>query len=177
MNPRMAILGVALLAEGCRHAPVPEATGRSSFTFVESLPPPPPPNSGVKVTEPTTRGQYREATLLQPVRLSVYPVRALQGKAGRAIVGVHITVDATGRVSAISSSLFVFSTLGPYAGDFRDAVEAALRQWEFAPARVESVESINGTDSADNRVTRSETIETEFDLSFTFSADGSVRAE
>ncbi len=175
MNHRMAILSVVILAEGCRHVPVPEATGRSSFTFVES--PSPPPNSNVKVTESTTRSQYREATLQQPASLPIYPARALKGKAGRAIVGVHITVDTAGRVSTIDSSLFVFSTPGPYAEDFRDAVEAALRQWKFAPARVEYVEAINENESTYNRVTRSETIETEFDLSFAFSADGCVRTE
>lgn len=106
--------------------------------------------------------------------MPVYPKKAMEAKAGRNIVGVHITVDAAGRVSDVRMSLLVLSTPGPFAEEFRTAVEAALRQWQFTPARAEYFEIVHEGDSTYNRVTGSENVETEFDLAFTFSHDGRV---
>lgn len=164
---------MTIVVAGCRHAPVREEGGRSSFTVVE---PPPvlPVGASAETTEPTHHGQYRDAHLRNPVTLPVYPARALKARAGRATVGVHVTIDAGGRVADITTSMFVFSTPGPFATDFRDAVEAAVRQWKFDPARVEYLETRTENDFTYNRVTRTENVEAELDLAFTFTADGRV---
>jgi len=175
MISRVANLLLAvLLTGGCRHAPLQEDVGRSSFTVVDP-PPAPPPKSNVESVEPLDRGQYRQEQLIQPATLPVYPARALKAKAGRATVGVHVTVGTDGRVSDIRSSILVFNTPGPFAGDFRDEVEAALHQWKFVPARVEYIDVVKGENGVYyNKVMRTELVESDFDLSFTFSADGRV---
>ncbi len=153
---------------------MPEAKGESSFAFVDQPVPPPPPSDG-KVLEPVNRAQYSEAQLKDGATIPVYPIRALKAKAGRALVGFHIMVDTNGRVSDIRPSMFVFSTPGHFAEDFRDAVEAAVRHWQFTPARVEYYEIRNENGFPFARVTRTEATETEFDLSFTFTATGGVQ--
>jgi hypothetical protein len=131
----------------------------------------------VEAVESLDRGQYRQERLMEPAALPVYPARALKAKAGRATVGVHVTVGTNGRISSIVSSMLVFSTPGPFADDFRDAVEAALHQWKFEPARIEYIEVVQGTNGFFyNKVTRTELTESDFDLSFTFTADGRVEA-
>ena len=49
----------------------------------------------------------------------------------------------------------------------------AVRQWRFTPARAEYYEIVTDGGFTFNRVTRTELIESEFDLS-TFTADGRV---
>lgn len=127
------------------------------------------------MVQPTNRSQWREATLKEPVAMPVYPAKALKAKAGRNTVGVRIVVDPQGRVSEIRMSMLVFSTPGPFAEDFRDAVELAVRQWRFNPARSESYEIIHEGEVTYSRVTGGENVETEFDLAFTFQPDGAVQ--
>jgi hypothetical protein len=176
---RFAVCTVLLLAfalgTGCRHAPPPaEQTGHSSFRFVDQPVGPPPASSG-EIVQPTNRSQWHEATLKEPVPIPVYPAKAIEAKAGRNTVGVRIVVDPEGRVIEIRMSMLVFSTPGPFAEDFRDAVEVAVRQWRFNPARSESFEIIHDGEATDIRVTGVENVETEFDLAFTFQPDGAVQ--
>lgn len=93
-----------------------------------------------------------------------------------ATVGVHVTADANGRVSDIRPSILTFTTPGRFAEDFREAVEVALGQWRFVPAEIQHPEPVPGLEPASNRIIGSENPETEFELSFTFSADGFVQA-
>ncbi len=179
MRIAIAVSGLLLLGfAGCRHAPPvleDKLAGRSSFAFVDP-PPGPPPKSDEKSVAPVEHANYFEARLNEPVPLPVYPARALKAKARLSTVGVHITVDTTGRVSDIRSSMLVFNTPGPFADDFRDAVEAAVRQWRFAPARTEHFEIVHEGSATYSRRASVENVETEFDLSFTFTADGRVEA-
>ena len=174
MNMRHTLLGLFLVLAGCRHVSVPEAEGQSSFAFVVQPVGPPPPSDG-KPVELVNQAQFRAAQLQDNAAIPVYPAKALKAKAGRALVGVHITVDTTGRVADIRSSMFVFSTPGLFAGDFRDAVETAVRRWQFTPARVEYYEIRKENGFPLMRLTRSESTESEFDLSFTFTASGGVQ--
>jgi hypothetical protein len=167
------IAGVVVLT-GCRHAATPEEKGHSSFAFVDQPVGPPPESKGEPV-QLTEHSQWREATLQEPSVLPVYPAKALKAKAGRNTVGVHIIVDPQGTVREIRMSMLVFSTPGPFAGDFRDAVELALRQWRFNPARTEAFEIIHDGEATSMRMKGSENVETEFDLAFTFQPDGTVR--
>ena len=177
MRVTFAILGLLVLA-GCRHAPVAledKIAGRSSFAFVDP-PVGPPPESKGEVVAPTDNSNYFEARLNEPAPMPAYPPRALKAKARLSTIGVHITVDPNGRVSDIRSSMLVFNTPGPFADDFRNAVESAVRQWEFTPARAEHFEIVHEGNATSSRRTHTENVETEFDLSFTFTADGRVEA-
>ena len=169
------VLGLlALTLVSCRHVPTPaESTGHSSYAFIDPPVGPPPASSAEKV-EPSDRSQWREATVKDPVVMPAYPKKALKRKAGRSTVGVHILVDVSGRVAEVRPSLLVFNTPGPFAEEFRDAVELALRQWQFTPARAEHYEIVHEGDTTYSRVTRTEMVETEFDLAFTFTEDGRV---
>jgi hypothetical protein len=175
MKTTVAVLSLfGLLLAGCRHAPAPaENTGHSSFAFVDQPVGPPPVSSGEPI-QPSSRSQWREATVKDPVVMPVYPKPALKAKTGRSTVGVHIVVDGKGRVAEIRPSMLVFNTPGPFADDFREAVELALHQWQFTPARAEYYEIVHDGDATFNRVTRTENVETEFDLAFTFTEDGKV---
>lgn len=124
-----------------------------------------------------TGAQYREAFLAGKPVLPEYPARALARKAGKAQVGVRVTIDAAGRVADVSPSLFAISIIPPgFAEDFNRAVETAVRQWKFQPARIEYVETVSAGGITYERVTRSENLETTVDLSFTFTATGKVAA-
>ncbi len=173
MRTTVAVLSLLVFA-GCKHAPAPaEGTGHSSFAFVDPTVRPPPASSAEKV-EPSNRSQWIEATPKYPVAMPIYPKQALKGKAGRSTVGVHILIDTNGHVAEIRPSMLVFNTPGPFADDFRESVELALRQWQFTPARAEYYDIIHEGDTTYTKVTHTETVETEFDLSFTFTEDGKV---
>ena len=49
-----------------------------------------------------------------------------------------------------------------------------MRQWQFTPARTDDWEIVHEGTATFNRVPHSEKVEAEFDLSFTFTADGKV---
>ncbi|MEJ1971734.1 MAG: hypothetical protein WDM96_04340 [Lacunisphaera sp.] len=127
--------------------------------------------------ELTNSNQWREATLKDPLVMPIYPQRALKAQAGRSTVGIHIVVDISGHVAEVRPSLLVFSTPGPFAEDFRDAVELAVRQWQFTPARAEYYEIVHEGAATYSRLMRTEAVETEFDLAFTFTEDGRVEQE
>ncbi len=162
---------------GCRHAPA-EATGSgsSSFAFVEQPAGPPPARTVTTETvEQKPLEDYREARPVYPFANPVYPPRALAAKAGRATVGVRITVDATGRVSDVVPSMAVFSTPGPWADDFRAAVETVVRQWRFRPAETERLEFVKTPTISYNRIISTQKVETQLDVAFTFTATGGVQ--
>lgn len=168
----LSLLAFALILNGCRHPPATQGTGKSSFTVLD---PPSAPSSGMDdapKVELSAHG-FREARPFLPLAEPIYPARALAAKAGRAVVGVRIIVDTTGRISSVTPSLRIFSTPGPFADDFLEAVRTALRQWRFLPAAVEHRED-NGT--SDNEHVRLEAIETYYDISFIFTATGGIEA-
>jgi outer membrane biosynthesis protein TonB len=166
----MVLLGLLV---GCRHVPVKD-TGRSAVNFVEPPPAPAAKNVEASTSEPTSRTQYNEARPIKPLAMPVYPPKALAGRAGWNTVGVKFTVGVDGRVTNIRPSILAMSTRGRFAEDFQAAVEAALRQWKFAPAEIQYIEPIPGLDIPSNRIVRAEKTETELDVSFTFTADGHV---
>jgi outer membrane biosynthesis protein TonB len=167
---------VFLLLAACRHAP-PER-GSSSFRVIE-LPAAPPSKAGpAEVAEPASRAQYREASIQEKtVVLPAYPARALSVKVGAARVGVHVVVGTEGRVADIRPSMLAVSITPPgFSADFEQAVEVAVRQWRFHPARAEYIETVTNKGFSYQRVTRTEMLEAEFDLVFTFTPSGKVEA-
>jgi len=110
--------------------------------------------------------------------LPVYPARALAARAGGVQIGVHLVIDAQGLVSEIRPSM-VAVTLVPaeFADDFQRAVEAAVQQWRFEPARIEQIETVTGDNGFTyRRVRRNEPTEAEVDLAFAFTPGGKVQA-
>lgn len=150
------------------------ATGRSSIAFVEPPAAPPPRAGHADNVEPVVRSQFREAELEKNPALPVYPAQALAARAGPVTVAAHIVVDSRGRVSSVRPSIVSFTTPGRHADAFWAATEAALSRWKFRPARIEHVETVTENGFTYNRVTSTEEVEAEFDLSITFSPDGAV---
>ncbi|HVZ66402.1 MAG TPA: TonB family protein [Lacunisphaera sp.] len=154
-------------------------TGTSSFKVVEAPAAAPPKSTGKAAMQPTSRAQYRDAQIKGEPVLPVYPARALAAKAGGAQVGVHIVIDAQGRVSDVRPSMVAVTIAPPeFAADFQRAVEAAVRQWRFVPARAQYIETVTGTGGFTyDRVARTEDVEAEVDLAFTFTPNGKVQAK
>jgi outer membrane biosynthesis protein TonB len=182
MSPTGRKIAVVVLLAGfsspsCRHFPRPAETGSSSFVVVEQPRPPPPISSSEETVEPVNRANYREAQAIHPLVMPIYPPKALVAKAGAATVGVRVTVDLHGAVTDIRPSMLAISvTPSKFADEFRDAVELAVRQWKFEPARVHDLERLTEGEFTYDRVTRTEMIEAEFDLAFTFTTEGKVEA-
>jgi TonB family protein len=149
----------------------------ASFSIV---PPPPTVVAGsVSATpvESADRREYQEAALAMKPVLPVYPPRALAGRAGAAHVGVRLTIDEKGRVTDVSPSLLAVTIAPPqYTEDFRQAVETAVRQWKFQPARIEYVETVSEHGITYERLKRVEKLETTLDLAFDFTTNGGVQA-
>ena len=165
-----------LLAAGCRQVTPPPDTGTSSFAFVEAPTVGLTPKAAVgEAKAAKSMDDFREAEPINPLATPIYPARALAAKAGAATVGVKILVDAEGRVADVTPSVRTFTTPGRYAEDFFAAVQAAVKQWRFWPARIEHVEFVEAPGLvAYSRVIGTEKMETQFELSFTFTATGGV---
>jgi TonB family protein len=170
------MLGI-LWGSGCKHAPKGGVYGNTSFRVVEPPRPPPPPGSSREMIEPVSRANYRDAQAIHPLVMPVYPPAALAARAGAATVGVRVTVDASGVVTDVRPSMLAVTITPPeFAEAFREAVEVAVRRWKFAPARVHYLERVTDREFTYERVTRTELIEAEFDLAFTFTPAGKVEA-
>jgi len=174
----MAWLPMALLgfAAGCQspRAPVPE--GQSTFRFLEPPAPPSPPRIGTPSEQLQPRVILVEAKPRKPLATPIFPAAALGRHAAIASVAVRITVDTDGRVSAVGPSMLAISTPGPFAHEFRGAVEDAVRQWRFTPAEIRHLEPAKEEGKTVNywNVTSSEKVEASFDVAFTFTATGDV---
>jgi hypothetical protein len=174
-----AVLAIGgLLLPGCQQTSTrTTAEGHTSFAFVEA---------------PAIGGRQRSLELanerdavdvldaarpVEPLALPHYPPQALRGGAGLMLVGVRIEVDADGRVTEIEPSLASFSTPGPYAEQFRAAVDAAVWQWRFRPARRRHLEPVKlGDGSVYWRASNETNVATALDLAVTFQASGEVVA-
>lgn len=167
-------LGLAATFAGCRHAAAPPDDGRSSFRFV-TPPRASPRETGATLVQEKPRETVTPAEPILPLAVPVYPNIPRRARPPIATVGVRITIDPAGSVTDVRSSLLAFSTPGPHAAEFHEAVEAALAQWRFHPAEVHRVEPIKGPDRGDYLMVKgSEKIEWTFDLAFTFNASGDV---
>jgi hypothetical protein len=97
-------------------------------------------------------------------------------RAGEAMVGVQLTVGVDGRVSDVASSITTLSSPGSFAGEFRAAVESAVRQWRFVPAEIRHLELVKHPQGDYLSLVRREPIEWKLDVQFRFSASGEVAA-
>jgi hypothetical protein len=176
MKTLFLLLFMLMLGAACRHAP-PGETGGSSFVMVEPHPASPPAGSSAEPVERASQVDFREAQARHPLVMPVYPPRALKAKAGAAQVGVRVTVDVNGAVKDVRPSMLAISITPPkFADEFREAVEVAVRQWKFHPARLRTFEVVSEGGVTYNRVTSNEAVEAEFDLAFNFTTAGKVEA-
>jgi hypothetical protein len=157
----------------CRHARVTEIEGRSAFKFVQ---PPPPPGSKTpgELAVGDLSQRYVPAKPLGRLVPPVYPAPALGRMTGPAVVGVRITVDVNGRVSDVATSFAHYSTPGPFASEFRAAVETALAGWRFEPAEILHLETASDPIGDFQRVKSREKVEAFAEVVFTFTATGKV---
>lgn len=72
--------------------------------------------------------------------LPLYPPAALEGGVSAAVVAVRLHLDAAGTVVGVTDSPRQASYGGPYAADFRQAVESVVRRWIFTGARIDTVD-------------------------------------
>lgn len=118
------------------------------------------------------------ASPIQPLAKPVYPPSALGRETMPVVVGIRITVDATGRVSDTRASLAVISTPTPRAEEFRAAAEAALAQWRFRPAELRRFAPTTDLTGAPAwALVGREKTDCTLDVSFVFQATGEVVAQ
>lgn len=170
---------VLVATAGCHHvaAPTPPLAGSSTFSFVDA----PPPLSASKPQGPADEGPAQPVEVLvvavpiEPLARPVYPGTALGRETMPVIIGVHIVVDATGRVASVRRSLAVMSTPTPREDAFRDAVEAALAQWRFRPAELRRLRPIfDDAGQLGWALLGREKSDCAFDVSFLFQSNGEV---
>jgi hypothetical protein len=167
---RVFILEI-VLAAGCsashRAATTPEAlppVGESKATYIFD-----PANPALHL-EPDV--QFDRPRPDGRNALPAYPERALLERAGAHREVVRIVIDTTGSVSEVLDSPVEASEGGPYAVDFRQAVEAAVRSWRFQPGHLRNVvpgNDLDGDGVADYKVTTSiRRVAVYYDVRFTF---------
>jgi hypothetical protein len=174
-GPLPWLLVAALSAAACRHAAPP----------VGSPPPPTPTPAGTAWgavslryltggdDAPPQLGPDQRMVAPFPVSrpMPVYPAEAVAAAAPPAVVVVRILVDTDGKIAAVGDSPLASSTPGPYAAAFRQAVEAAVKRWEFYPGHVDTVRpgrDIDGDGNPDDELVQYAPVAVYYDLSFEF---------
>lgn len=104
--------------------------------------------------------------------LPPYPERPLREHAGTHREVVRIVIDTKGDVTQVMDSPVERSDGGPYAADFRSAVETAVRTWRYSSGimmKVAPGKDLDGDGKVDYTVTTStERVAVYYDVRFTF---------
>ena len=162
----------ALLAAAC-------AQKKPAPAFV---PPPPPPEGKTKysyIFDPgnPALGLPEDVQFIRPFpqdtkTLPKYPENALAAHDGPHREVVRFIIDTHGSVDKVVDSPVEASDGGPYAADYRRAVEEALRTWRYEPGvfrHVKPGEDKDGDGKSDYKVmTSSEIVPVYYDVRFTF---------
>ena len=138
-------LALAVLAAACAHrggpapaepAPVPPsketATPREGAVAVEFLADPDSPKPRLEESQEFTPASPRSTTLPE------YPPNALAGGGPSAVVAVRLVLEG-GAVREVKDSPKLAPYIGPFAAEFRQAVEAAVKRWAFTSARIDTL--------------------------------------
>lgn len=151
--PGLTLMACLILAAGCsaRRGPeIPdeptEREGQSSFDFLR--------NGASLDTTPPQDQELRPPIITEELAQPLYPENALAAGIGPSIVAVRIMVDTEGSVAEVADSPRLESTPGPFAAEFRRAVEEVLAKWCFVPAvwrHFEPGEDLDGDGVADFR--------------------------
>jgi hypothetical protein len=176
-SPFVALLSLhALAVVGCHYAP--SAVGKSAFHFVDPQTPKSAARGAVYTLPDDTPQTFVEpAKPVEPLVTPAYPAGALGSSAGPILVGVTLSVDASGNVTDVQQSWKTFTSPGRYESDFRAAVDAAVRQWRFDPAQIQVIQRVQRAGRPDQYVVRrSDPTDWTFEVVFTFNDSGAVAA-
>lgn len=109
----------------------PDRGGQVRFNVI---PPPLAPNAPRVGDDVTTHLANPRA--IRELAMPVYPADALAAGVGDFTVVVRVTIGKDGKIADIRTSDRAPSSAGPFFSSFREAVECAVRQWEFAPGLI-----------------------------------------
>lgn len=91
------------------------------------------PKSVSKMTITRSMTGFVRPQPIEPLLLPVYPPKALAAHGGATRIAVKVEIGKDGHVTAVSPSLYEFSTPTKFGAEFNQAIEAAVLQWEFNP--------------------------------------------
>ncbi|HEY1111353.1 MAG TPA: hypothetical protein VGE76_22045 [Opitutaceae bacterium] len=112
---------------------------------------------------------------IEPLAQPLYPVEARGRQSMLMTVGVRIVIDEKGQVAELRHSPLAFTTPGPFAEEFRAAVEDALRKWRFLPAQRQKMTPMAGGPAGRYwHVTKLGPTADQLDVLFTFTPSGEV---
>jgi len=108
----------------------------------------------------------------ETVALPKYPARALAARDGPHREVVRIVIDERGNVAQVLDSPMEASDGGPFAADYRRAVEEAVRSWRYSSGallHVKDGEDKDGDGRADYTITTAiDPVAVYYDVRFTF---------
>lgn len=178
--PRLCRLALCLtggtLVGGCHQArKEPPPAGTSAHRFVTPM----TADVEAKPIWPTENQPPVEtvhpAEAIEPLAQPLYPAMARGRQSIPATVGVRIVIDEKGRVAEMRHSPLALTTPGPFAEEFRAAVERALKQWRFVPAQRQKMTPMAGGPAGRYwHVTKLGPSTDQLDVQFTFTASGEV---
>lgn len=109
---------------------------------------------------------------VETAKLPVYPERALSARDGPHREIVRIVIDTHGTVDQVLDSPVGRSDGGPFAADYRHAVDDAVRTWRYLPGALRHVtdgEDKDGDGKPDYKImTSSDPVAVYYDIRFTF---------
>jgi hypothetical protein len=145
--------------------PAPDpARGQSSFEFLVDPP--------ARDAEHSRYEQFMPPRPIGELASPEYPERALAAGYGPVSLAVRVNIGTEGQVTGISDIPGKPEENGPYASDFRQAVESAVHTWKFNPAelnRFEDGNDIDGDGKPDyQRLVSTEKVPVYFDVRFDF---------
>ena len=165
-------LVTTLLATGCAHKkpvataepapPLPE--GKTTYSYIFD-----PSNPALGLPEGV---QFSRPLPMETPTLPKYPENALAANDGPHREIVRIVIDTHGIVSHVGDSPMGQSDGGPFAQDYRRAVDDAVRTWRYQPGVLQHVVPGNDLD-ADGKpdykvVTSWDLVAVYYDIRFTF---------
>jgi hypothetical protein len=165
-------LFAALLATACaakKPAPAmppsaPPAQGTSRFNYIFD-----PGNPALTLPEDE---EFRRPSPKDTKALPKYPENALAARDGPHREVVRFIIDTHGNVETVTDSPMEPSDGGPFAADYRRAVELALRSWRFSPGVIQHVkngEDADGDGKPDYKLmTSADLVPVYYDVRFTF---------
>ena len=163
---------VALLSIGCVPKkpiapigpPPPSPEGKTRFNYIFD-----PGNPALGLPEDV---QFRRPMPKEAKTLPRYPENALAARDSPHREVVRFIIDTHGLVERIVDSPMEPSDGGPFAADYRRAVEEALRTWRFEPGvfqHVKNGDDKDGDGKADYKIMTSwERVPVYYDVRFTF---------
>ena len=163
---------ITLAAAGCAHKkPVTTTTpapslpeGKTTYSYIFD-----PSNPALGLPEDV---QFSRPRPTETTTLPKYPERALAAHDGPHREIVRIVIDTHGVVSQVLDSPMGQSDGGPFAEDYRRAVDEAVRTWRYQPGALQHVapgNDLDGDGKPDYKVVTSwDLVAVYYDIRFTF---------